>query len=112
MPITENRVDYDENRVQQGWDQDKADVENTAYDGVQDVENAPEDVAGWAGRKVDEVEDIPDDIEHDVEDVPVDIAGWAGRKVDDVENFDQRVDQYGDGIEGSYDAGRNEGGGY
>ena len=62
-------------------------------------------VAGWAGRKVGDVERIPDDIEHGIEDVvdaPERMADWAGRKVGDVERFDDNVDY-------AYDEGRNEG---
>jgi hypothetical protein len=86
----EQRFDYDKDRVEQGF------------------EDAPGDVAGWAGRKTQEVEDIPYDVERkwdngvqDVEDVPEDIAGWAGRQEGRVERFDDNVDN-------SFDQGRNE----
>jgi len=95
-------------KVEDKWDEDKYRVENDVTGGVQDVEDFPEDAAGWTGRKVQEVEDIPQDVENkwdngvqDVEDIPEDVAGWTGRKVGDVERFDDNVDN-------SYDQGRNE----
>jgi hypothetical protein len=95
-------------------------TENKVYSGVQDVENLPSDAARWTGRKVQDVEDIPQDIEYDydrakyrvedgledaaedVEDAPEDVAEWVGDKVGGVERF-------GDGIEDAYDQGRDEG---
>lgn len=74
----------------------------------------------WAGRRVGEVEDIPQDVEQgfdrfgnrveqgwdntveNVEDAPESLAHWGGEKVGDVERFDDRV-------EDSYDEGRYEG---
>lgn len=77
-------------------------------DGVQDVEDFPDDAARWTGRKVQEVEDIPEDIDRkwdnfkqDVEDVPDDIA-------QDVGNVAGRFDRFGDGVENAYDDGRYE----
>jgi len=97
----EERVDYDADRAGNY-------VENKFDNGVQDVEDAPEDVAGWAGRKTQEVEDIPQDIDRkwdngvqDVEDVPEDIAGWAGRE-------DGRVERFDDNVDNAYAQGRNE----
>lgn len=84
-----------------------------------DVRYAPEEAAGWAGRKVQAVEDIPEDVEggferekyrvedgfdnvvDDVEDFPERVAGRIGDGVGDVERFDDRV-------EDSYDAGRDD----
>jgi hypothetical protein len=104
----ENRVDNDENRV------------------ANDVEGFPDDAAGWVGRKVGDVEGIPQGIENDydrakwgvedevgdavqdVEDVPDDVSGWVGGKVGEVEGFGDRVEGFGDGVQGSYDAGRDE----
>ncbi|OQV10456.1 WW domain-containing protein isoform 2 [Cladophialophora immunda] len=80
-------------KVEEKWDDAKYDVENDVRDGVQDVENFPDNAARWTGEKVQEVEDIPQDVDRkwdnavqDVEDVPDDVAGWAGRKVGDVES--------------------------
>ncbi|TFK51141.1 hypothetical protein OE88DRAFT_1808621 [Heliocybe sulcata] len=112
---------------------------------VNNVEEFPNNAARWTGEAVGDVENIPQDVDNDyerakcnvendydqakygventvdgaiqgVEDIPQDIgrgvddaAGWAGEKVGDVERFD-------DGIENSYDQGRDEtrysGGGY
>lgn len=46
----------------------------------------------------------------DVEDIPDDAAGWVGRRTGDVERFDDRVeDAYDQGrYEGRYE-GRNDG---
>lgn len=54
------------------------------------MENFPENAARWTGEKVQEVEDIPDDIAYDV-----------GQGVGDVERF-------GDNIDNAYDDGRDE----
>ncbi|EGP86443.1 uncharacterized protein MYCGRDRAFT_27969, partial [Zymoseptoria tritici IPO323] len=101
----------------------KQDLESDAYraeDRISNFDNREEQPAEWTGRKVQEVEDIPQDVEQgfdrfgerverkwddgvqDVEDVPDDVAGWAGEKVGDVERFD-------DNVEDAYDAGRDEG---
>lgn len=97
----EQRLDYDEDRAGNY-------VENKFDNGVQDVEDAPEDLARWGGRKVQDVEDIPDDVERkwdngvqDVEDVPEDVAGWAGRE-------DGRVERFDDNVDNAYDQGRDE----
>lgn len=83
-------------------------MDQKVYDGVQNVEDFPEDAARWTGEKVQEVEDIPQDIDRkwdnfkdDVEDVPQDIAYGVGDAVGGVERF-------GDNIDNAYDAGRNE----
>ncbi|KAK4545101.1 hypothetical protein LTR36_003652 [Oleoguttula mirabilis] len=98
----------------------KDDYERDKYRVEDDVEDFPDNAAQWTGRKVGEVEDIPQDVEQgfdrfgnriengfdnmrdDVEDAPEDVAGWAGRKVGDVERFDDNVDN-------SYDQGKFEG---
>lgn len=79
----EERVDYDADRVE-GWGERKWD------DGVNDVENFPENAARWTGETVQGIEDIPEDI-----------AGGVGDVVGDVEGF-------GDRIEDSYDDGRDD----
>lgn len=65
-------------------------MENRWDNAVDDVEDFPEDAARWGGRKVQEVEDIPQDIEN----------RWDGA-VDDVAEFGGRMDN-------AYDDGRNE----
>lgn len=49
-----------------------------------------------------------DDGVQDVEDIPDDVAGWAGRRVGDVERFGDDVDRFGDNIDDSYDQGRDD----
>ncbi|KAL9109867.1 MAG: hypothetical protein Q9227_005570 [Pyrenula ochraceoflavens] len=106
--------------ARQDWDQDKARFENRIEDDVQNVENFPENAAGWTGRKVGEIEDIPQDIEQDydrakdgventfdnaiedVVDAPENVAGWTGEKIGDIERISDNVDQ-------AYDEGRDEG---
>ena len=88
------------------------------------VDDFPQDAANWTGRKVGEVEDIPQDIEGDYDrakwraedrvddavqdvadfpqDVGDDVANWAGRDVGDVERFDDNVDN-------AFDQGEVEG---
>jgi hypothetical protein len=97
------------------WDEDKYRFDNDISNGVQDVEDFPEDAARWTGKKVGEVEDIPQDIENkwddtvqDVEDIPEDAAGWAGRRVGDVERYGDDVDRFGDNLDNSYDQGRDD----
>lgn len=77
------RAEYDVDRAE-GWADRKFD------DGVQDVEDFPEDAARWTGNKVQEVEDIPEDIAQDV-----------GDGVGDVERF-------GDNVADAYDDGRDD----
>ena len=95
--------------LEQDWDRDK-------YRTEQDVENFPDNAANWTGRKVGEVEDIPQDVEQDydrakygvenkfdnaeqdVENFPDNAANWAGRKVDEVEDIPQDI---GQGFEGA-----------
>ncbi|KAK1089943.1 hypothetical protein LTR48_009280, partial [Friedmanniomyces endolithicus] len=75
----------------------------------------PENTARWGGEKVQEVEDIPQDVEQgfdrfgrriengfdDVVDAPEEVSGWAGRKVGDVERYD-------DNVGNAYEDGRDE----
>ena len=44
----------------------------------------------------------------DVEDIPDDVAGWGGRKVGDAERFGDDVDRYDDNVDNAYDQGRDE----
>ena len=113
--------------LERDWDRDKYRMGQKVDDGVQDVENFPDNAANWTGRKVGEVEDIPQDIEQgydrakygmenkfdnaveDVADIPQDIgqgvegvASWVGRKFGDVERF-------GEGMENSFDTGEAQG---
>ncbi len=69
---------------------------------MQDVEDIPQDVEQDWDRAENRVESRFDCAVQDVEDAPEDVAGWVGDKVGDVERF-------GDGIEGAYDEGRDEG---
>ncbi|EXJ87471.1 hypothetical protein A1O3_04431 [Capronia epimyces CBS 606.96] len=95
-------------KVEDKWDDVKYGAEDDVANGIQDVENFPENAARWTGEKVQDVEDIPQDIENkwdngvqDVEDIPEDVSGWVGRKVGD-------VDRFGDNIDDAYDQGRND----
>lgn len=104
----ENRFDDARDRVD--YDVDRADgyVDRKVYDGVQDVENFPDNAARWTGEKVQEVEDIPQDVDRkwdnfkdDVEDIPDDVAYGVGDAVGGVERF-------GDNIDNAYDDGRDD----
>lgn len=86
---------------------DKYRMENRVDNGIQDVEDLPEDAAAWTGRRVGDVERFDDGVRRkwddgvqDVEDAPEDVANWAGRKVGDVERFDDNIDN-------AYDDGRD-----
>jgi len=100
----ENRIRRDEDGIERRFD-----------NGVNDVENFPDDAARWAGRETQRVEDIPDRVERRwdqdvqrVEDIPDDVSGWAGRKVGDVERFDDGVDRFGDGMRNDFEGGRQQ----
>jgi hypothetical protein len=127
--ISESDDDYerDKYRVENDFDEAGNYAERKFDDGVNDVENFPDNAARWTGEQVGRVEDIPQDIEQgydrakwgaentfdnavqDVADAPEDIANWAGRKVGDVERFGDDVENYGDNLDNAYDQGRNEG---
>lgn len=105
--------------------------------GVQDVENLPEDAARWTGEAVGNVEAVPDRIEYGVdraedhvedgfedagrtvehgwdetvdavEDAPENIAEDIGEGVGKVESWGDDVERFGDNMEASYDQGRDE----
>lgn len=110
---------HEGSEIKDDFERDKYRVEERADRIGDDVADFPEDAARWTGRKVQEVEDIPQDIEgsfdrfgdrverkwddakDDVEDAPEDAARWAGEKVGDVERF-------GDNVDDAYDEGRDE----
>lgn len=109
-------LEGDKYRAEERFEGDKYQAEGDVDRFGDRVEDFPEDAAQWTGRKVGEVEDIPQDIDQgfdrfgnriedgvqDVEDIPEDVAGWAGDKVGDVERF-------GDNMDDAYDDGRDEG---
>lgn len=106
-------------------------------DGVQNVEDFPEDAARWTGEAVGAVESVPDRVEYGVdraedrleygadrmedkvedgwdntveavEDAPENFAEMVGEGVGKVERFGDEVEDFGDNMEESYDQGRNE----
>lgn len=77
-------------------------VDRKFDNGVQDVEDVPEDIAGGVGRFDGDVRRKWDDGVQDVEDVPEDIAGGFGR-------MDGRVDRFDDNVDNAYDSGRQQG---
>lgn len=112
-------------------------MEQRFDDGVQNVEDLPEDAARWTGEAVGAVESVPgrveygvdraeDHVEYDVdrvenkvedgwdntvdavEDAPENLAEWVGESVGKVEHVGDEVENFGDEVEGSYDQGRNE----
>lgn len=112
-------------------------MERRFDDGVQDVEDFPEDAARWTGEAVGEIESVPDRVEDGfdraednveygvdraedkvedgwdntveaVEDAPENLAEWVGEGVGNVEQFGDEVENFGEGLEGSYDQGRDE----
>lgn len=105
--------------VEDDWDADKARIEN-------DAEEFPENAAEWTGRRVGDVEQMPENVEQDfdqfgdsverkwdnaeedVEDAPENAAEWVGEQIGDVEKFGDDVENYGDGLENAYDEGRDE----
>ncbi|TKA77301.1 hypothetical protein B0A55_04340 [Friedmanniomyces simplex] len=100
---------HEGDRIGDDYERDKYRVEN-------DVEGFPDNAARWTGEKVQEVEDIPQDVEggfdrfgrrieggfEDVVDAPEEVAGWAGRREGGVERYDDNIDN-------AYDQGRAEG---
>ncbi|KAI5248994.1 hypothetical protein E4T43_01097 [Aureobasidium subglaciale] len=117
---------HEGHEVKEDWEEDKYRAEEKFDRFENRVEDAPEDAARWTGRKVGEVEDIPQDIENDydrakygmenkwdnavqdVEDVPEDIAGFAGEGVGKVERWGDDVDRLDDRMDNSYDQGRDD----
>jgi hypothetical protein len=112
-------------------------MERRFDDGVDRVEELPQDAARWTGEAVGEVEAVPDRVEQGwdrtedrveqgwdraedkvehgwdntvdaIENAPENIAHGIGEGVGDVERFGDRVESYGEGLEESYDAGRDE----
>ena len=59
----EERFEGDKYRAEDRFEEDKYRTEERFDRFGRDVEDAPEDAARWAGRKVQDVEDIPQDIE-------------------------------------------------
>lgn len=74
-----------------------------------EVEQIPENVEQGFDRFGDRVERKWDNAVDDVEDAPENVAGWVGEKVGDVERFGDDVQDYGDDIGDAYDQGREEG---
>ena len=69
---------------------------------VQEVEDIPQDVEqGW-DRAEDRVEQGFDNTVQGIEDIPEDVAGGIGEGVGDVERF-------GDNVDNAFDRGRTEG---
>jgi len=50
---------HEAGNIHQDYEEDKYRVEDDAYRAKEDVEDFPEEAANWTGRKVGEVEDIP-----------------------------------------------------
>jgi len=50
-----------------------------------------------------------DNAVQDVENFPENAAGWVGEKVGEVERFGDEVENYGESIENAYDQGVAEG---
>lgn len=105
--------------ISQDFEADKSRLENN-------VEDFPSDAARWTGEKVQEVEDVPQDVGQGferfgdrveegwdgavegVEDAPADVAGWVGRRVGEVEGVGDEVERFGDGLDNAYDQGKDE----
>ncbi|EPT04089.1 hypothetical protein FOMPIDRAFT_1022167 [Fomitopsis schrenkii] len=77
-------------------------VDNFGREAVRDVEDAPYNAARWAGDEVGEAERGVKDVGEGIVDAVGGAIGWAARKVEGVERF-------GDGVENSYDQGKQEG---
>lgn len=86
----EDRVDRAEDDVEQGWDRAGDNIEQ-----------------GW-DRTEDKVEGGWDNTVNAVEDAPENLAGWVGEGVGKAEHFGDSVEDFGDGMEASYDRGRDE----
>ncbi|THX74915.1 hypothetical protein D6D05_06760 [Aureobasidium pullulans] len=117
---------HEGHEVKEDWEEDKYRAEEKFDRFENRVEDAPEDAARWTGRKVGEVEDIPQDIENDydrmkygaenkwdnavqdVEDVPEDVAGFVGEGVGKVEGWGDDADRFGDRMDNAYDQGRDD----
>jgi hypothetical protein len=92
--------DYEEDKYRVEGDVDNAGryVDRKWDNGVQDLEDAPEDAARWTGEEVQRVEDIPDRIENRfdydrdrIEDIPDRIENRFDNDVDRVEDIPDDV---------------------
>jgi hypothetical protein len=102
-----------EQDVRQEWDRGEDAVYRGEQDvrrdwdrGEQEVRDAPDEAAGWAGRKVGDAERDVRDVGEGIGGFVSGVAGWIGSEVSGavrgVENFD-------DGVRNSYDTGKEEG---
>src|ERR1700761_5954124 len=73
--------------IEEHWDEDKYRMENRIDNAEQDVADFPDDAARWTGRKVGEVEDIPQDIENDYDRAKWGVENKFDNAVDDVEDI-------------------------
>jgi len=80
----------------------RQDVDSFGREAVQGVENAPYNAARWAGDEVGSAERDVKDVGEGIVDAIGGAIGWAARKAEGVERF-------GEGVEGSYDQGKQEG---
>ncbi|KAL0254893.1 hypothetical protein SLS55_009417 [Diplodia seriata] len=97
----EQGFDNIENNVEQGWDN----AENHVEQGWDNAEDKVEQ--GWDNAE-NNVEQGWDHTVEAVEDAPENAAEWVGEGVGNVERFGDEVKDYGDGLEASYDEGRDE----
>lgn len=56
--------DHEAHKVEERWDDDKYRAEADFRNVGSDIANAPDDAAQWAGRRVQDVEDIPQDFDN------------------------------------------------
>lgn len=115
---------YEGEKIHRDWDQDKARMEGDIHrdeqrvdqgfdNAVQDVADAPDDMARWAGRKVQDVEDVPQDVDNDVRRFDNRVDQGLDNAVDDVAggvgDVVGSVDRFGDGVDNSFQQGEQQG---
>lgn len=76
---------------------------------VGEVEDIPQDIENDYDRVKYGMENKWDNAVQDVEDVPEDVAGFVGAGVGRVERWGDDVDRFGDNMDNAYDQGRDDG---
>ncbi|KAL1880091.1 hypothetical protein Daus18300_001454 [Diaporthe australafricana] len=95
----------------ESWNREEDRMERRFDDGVQDVEEFPEDAARWTGEAVGEVEAVPDRVEEGWDRTEENVEeGWdrAGENIEEgwdrtEENVEEGWDRAGDKVEHGWD---------
>lgn len=84
------------------------DVEGGLEEGVERVEDAPENAMAAVGEGVGNVERFGEDVGEAVTDAPYDAMRKVGEGFEDVRQAGENVEQYGDNLGDAYQQGRDQ----